>query len=46
MEGVVSLTIPLSIRLVLYTTRNEVLLKLDLIACEACLANLTEFTLI
>ena len=39
--GVTPFTIPLSGRLVLYTTHSETLLKVDFIANEACLANLT-----
>ena len=41
--GVASFTIPLSGRLVLYTTRSETLLNVDFIANEACLTNLIEF---
>ena len=35
-----SFTIPLSERMVFYTTRSETLLKVDFIAYESCLANL------
>ena len=41
--GVASLTIPLSGRSVLYTTRNKTLLRLDLIASKDCLVNFIEF---